>query len=205
MRNLIKADVQRLTPDQLVGKAGYIVGAMTLNAAFPAPSPTLPVVTAAQQTLIKAIKDAESFSRVSIAAKKVAAEALRELLSDLASYVNQTAGKDLNVALSSGFEQAKTPAPIEVKAPASLNAVTSETFGAADLHWSRVQGARMYNVYMTEGEVNDNSVWKVVATTTRTRKTVGGLKRSNYFSFMVTAMGANNESAASPTSTAKAA
>ncbi len=205
MRNLIKADVQRLTPDQLVGKAGYIVEQMTNNAAFPLPVPKLLDVTAAQQSLVLAIKAAESFSRASIAAKKVAAEVLRELLADLAAYVNATAGKDLNMALSSGFEQAKLPSPIEVLAPAGLNAFTSAVFGATDLHWSRVEGARMYKVYMTEGEVNDASVWKVVATITRTRHTVGGLKRSAYYSFMVTALGALNESTGSPTSTAKAA
>ena len=201
---LVALTKQRLTPDQLVGKAGYVVDEMTGNAEFATPIPSLAAVTAAQQTLVQAIEDAKSFSRSSIVAKNAAAEALRVLLSDLAAYVNITA-EDLNAAVSSGFEQAKAPSPIKVIAPESLTARTSDTFGAADLHWTRVDGSRMYKVYITEGEVNDASEWNAVADTTRSRFTVTGLKRSAYYSFMVTAVGAHNESAGSPTATAKAA
>ncbi len=205
MKDLIKADVQRLTPDQLVGKAGHIVDSMTGNASFPTPDPKLSDVTAAQTTLVQAIEDAKSFSRPAIVAKKVAAEALRELLADLAAYVNLTAGEDLNAAVSSGYEQAKTPSPILVEAPTALVARTSAEFGAIDLSWPRVEGVRMYFVYMTEGAVTNDSEWKLVASTTRSRHTVGGLKSDAYCSFRVTAQGARNTSVASPTSTAKAA
>jgi hypothetical protein len=204
MKNLIKADLRSLTPDELAGKAGYVVEMMTGNAHFATPVPALADITAAQQTLVQAIEEARSFSRPSIVAKKVAAEAVRELLSDLAAYVNITA-QDLNAAVSSGFEQAKEPAPIEVTAPERLITRTSAVFGGIDLHWSRVSGARMYNMYITAGEVTDASEWKLAGATTRTRFTVKQLKRSAYFSFMVTAVGARNESAGSPTSTAKAA
>ena len=60
MKDLIKADVQRLTPDQLVGKAGHIVDSMTGNLGFPTPEPKLIDVTAAQNTLVQAIEDAKS-------------------------------------------------------------------------------------------------------------------------------------------------
>ena len=205
MKDLIKADVQRLTADQLVGKAGHIVDSMTGNASFPTPDPKLIDVTAAQTTLVQAIEDAKSFSRPAIVAKKVAAEVLRDLLAELAAYVNLTAGEDLNIAVSSGFEQAKTPSPLYVEAPTSLVARTSAEFGAIDLRWPRVEGARMYFVYMTEGAVSNASEWKLVASTTRSRHTVGGLKSDAYCSFRVTAQGARNTSVASPTSTAKAA
>jgi uncharacterized protein YaiE (UPF0345 family) len=205
MRDLIKADVHGLSPDQLVGKAGHILDMMTGNASFPAPDPALVKVTDAQRTLLQAIEDAKSFSRASIAAKKVAAEALRVLLADLATYVNLVAGDDVNVALSSGFEQVKTPTPHYVEAPENLTARTGSAFASIDLRWKLVDGARMYFVYMTEGDVTDASVWKMVASTTRSRHTVGGLASSSYYSFRVTAQGARNVSVPSPVSNAKAA
>ena len=164
MKDLIKADVQRLTPDQLVGKAGHIVDSMTGNASFPTPDPKLSDVTAAQTTLVQAIEDAKSFSRPSIVAKKVAAEVLRDLLANLAAYVNLTAGEDLNAAVSSGYEQAKTPSPIIVEAPTALVARTSTEFGAIDLSWPRVEGVRMYFVYMTECKLPQDQVRGIVET-----------------------------------------
>jgi len=205
MGKLIKADVNDLPAEALAGKAAYIIAAMDGNLNFPDPVPSIATVTAAHAMLVQAIEEAKSFARSAIAAKNLAAEELRGMLSRLAGHVNCAARGNLEIALSSGFLQRKQREAVVLYSPELLVARTGERNGSIDLNWRRVPGVKMYKVYRTQGEVNDESIWECVLTTTRTRCAIMGSERSAYYSFRITALGAAGEGPASNVSCAKAA
>lgn len=203
---LIKAGLTRLKPAQVVAKSEYVETGMTGNANFPTPTPTLVEVTAARTQLVSALAAAESGAHADIAKKNEAVRTLRDLLTKLARYVNSAAGGDVDKAVSSGFELAKRPEPIDkLEAPQELNARMSSYEGRLDLRWQRVRGARMYQVYMCSGDPAVLANWQVVGVSSKTRHTVSDLAANTFFNFRVTALGRVGEGPASEVVTAKAA
>lgn len=202
---LIKANVSRLKPDPLVAKASFVVSQMTGNAAFPQPTPKLTDITAAKDQLVADLDTAVSGAHEAVGQKNISAKNLRTLLSGLAKYVNSASGTDLSVALTSGFEAAKGHEPIVIlNAPTDLVGKKGKYEMSVELRWKKVEGARMYTVYMldTTGPI---PVWKSIAIVTRTSHQVAGLATGSEHTFRVTALGAAGESPASEAATAKAA
>ena len=202
---LIKANVSRLKPDELVAKASYVVTQMTGNTAFPQPTPKLTEITAAKDQLVADLDAAVSGAHEAVGQKNISAKNLRTLLSGLAKYVNSASGTDLSVALTSGFEEAKGHEPIVLlKAPTDLVGKKGRYEQSVELRWKKVEGARMYTVYMLV-ESEAGPTWKSIAIVTRTSHQVTGLVTGSEHSFRVTALGAAGESPASEAATAKAA
>jgi len=202
---LIKANVSRLKPDELVWKANYVVSQMTGNTAFPQPTPKLTDVTAAKDQLAADLDTAVSGAHEAVGQKNISAKNLRTLLSGLAKYVNSASGTDLSVALTSGFEAAKGHEPIvHLDAPEGLVGKKGKYETSVELRWKKVEGARMYTVYMLV-ESEAGPTWKSMAVVTRTNHLVAGLVSNSTHSFRVTALGAAGESPASNEATSKAA
>ncbi len=202
---LIKANVSRLKPDELVAKASYVVTQMTGNAAFSQPTPKLTEITTAKDQLVADLDAAVSGAHEAVGQKNISAKNLRTLLSGLAKYVNSASGTDLSVALTSGFEEAKGHEPIvHLNAPADLVGKKGKYETSVDLRWKKVEGARMYTVYMLDAS-GPSPAWKSIAVVTRTSHQVAGLVSGSEHTFRVTALGAAGESPASNTATAKAA
>lgn len=205
MKKLIKADVTEMPASDLVGKAGYVLDHLRGNPHFPTPFPTLDAVEEARTRLMNDLREAESFARAAIALKNASADRLRAMLTTLASYVNVASNGDILVAVSSGFEACKKREAVALTAPAVFTARRGDYEGSIDLSWRRVPGIRMYNVYMTSGNAADPDGWTCVAHSSRIRCSIRNLRRSGYFSFCVTAVGAAGEGPRSQVSTAKAA
>ncbi|MBK8615491.1 MAG: fibronectin type III domain-containing protein [Flavobacteriales bacterium] len=203
---LIKAGLSTLKAAQVVNKSEYVESKMTGNANFPTPSPTLVELTAARTNLVAALSAAESGAHADIAKKNQSVKNLRDLLTKMARYVNSVAGGDVNKAVSSGFELARTPEPTEkLEAPVELSARMSSYLGRIDLRWDSVRGARMYQVYMCDGDVADGGKWTMVGVSSRTKFEVTDLEANKFFSFRVAALGRIGEGPASEIVTAKAA
>ncbi|MBK8612858.1 MAG: hypothetical protein IPN85_05090 [Flavobacteriales bacterium] len=104
-------------------------------------------LTAARTNLVVALSAAESGAHADVAKKNQSVKTLRDLLTKMARYVNSVAGGDVDKAVSSGFDLAKTPEPLDkLEAPVELSARMSDYAGRIDLRWDRVRGARMYQV-----------------------------------------------------------
>lgn len=203
---LIKAGLSRLKPPAVVAKSEYVETEMTGNANFPAPTPTVAQVTAARTALVAALAAAESGAHADIAVKNEAVRNLRDLLTKLARYVNSVAGGNVDKAVSSGFELAKRPEPIDkLEAPLELSARMSSYAGRIDLKWEHVRGARMYQVYICAGDPAVPKNWTVVGISSKAKHTVTDLEANKFFNFRVTALGRVGEGPASEVVTAKAA
>ena len=88
-----------------------------------------------------------------MATKNEAAKTLAQLLTKLARYVNSVAAGDVDKAVSSGFELAKLPDPIDkLEAPTRFEGTTGAIDGEVELRWKGVRGARMYQVYICDGD-----------------------------------------------------
>jgi hypothetical protein len=202
---LIKAGLSTLKAAQVVSKSEFVEGKMTGNVNFATPSPALADVTAARLALVAALKDATSGSHEAVARKNAAVKTLRDLLTQLARYVNSVAANDVDKAVSSGFELAKTPNPVDkLDAPLELEARRSAYTGCVDLRWDRVYGARMYQVYMCTGDPA-TSEWKVVGQCTATKFQAKGLDSDKFYAFKVSALGRIGVGPASEIAQAKAA
>lgn len=191
---------------QLVGKSEHVEGEMTANANFATPSPDIIEVKAARTALVAAIAAAEGGAHAAIASKNEAAKRLSTMLVKLARYVNSVAGGDVDKAVSSGFELAKVPDPIDkLDAPTKFEGTTSAIAGQVELRWKGVRGARLYQTYICDGDPTSDAKWTPVGMTSKARLTVKGLTTDRKYSFRVAALGVVGEGPLSDTVTAKAA
>lgn len=194
-----------MTPSEVVGKSEFVEQQMTGNAAFLTPTPSLPDVTAARVALVAALKEAESGAHAAVASKNVAARNLTNALVQLSRYVNSAADGDVTKAVSSGFDLAKQPDPIDkLDAPINFQGVTGSIAGQVALRWKGVRGGRLYAVYMLveEGAVG---IWKLVGTTSKARFTVKDLVTAKEYEFRAAALGVVGEGPVSQMVTVRAA
>ncbi|MEO8590719.1 MAG: fibronectin type III domain-containing protein [Flavobacteriales bacterium] len=202
---IIKAGLKGLKAPDLVGKTTHVLDHMTANPNFATPSPSLADVTAARAALVTAIAEAESGAHAAIAVKNASAKNLARLLTAMSRYVNSAAAGDVAKAVSSGFELAKTPDPIDhLDAPTKFEGSTAAKAGQVDLRWKGVRGARMYIVYVCDGDPK-TGVWKAVGMTSRARFTVSGLITDQLYAFRAAALGVVGEGPVSDIASAKAA
>jgi len=103
----------------LIVQASRIFIALTGNAAYPTPTPTLAEFTAAQNAFTAAVNAAQD-SKMAIAVRRQQRAAFVALLRQLAQYVQITCNGDLPTLLSSGFTARQTGQPVGVL-PAPLN------------------------------------------------------------------------------------
>ncbi|MBK6408934.1 MAG: fibronectin type III domain-containing protein [Flavobacteriales bacterium] len=203
---IVKAGLKGLKASQLVGKSEHVEGEMTANANFATPSPDIIEVKAARTALVAAIAAAEGGAHAAIASKNEAAKRLSTMLVKLARYVNSVAGGDVDKAVSSGFELAKVPDPIDkLDAPTKFEGTTSAIAGQVELRWKGVRGARLYQTYICDGDPTSDAKWTPVGMTSKARLTVKGLTTDRKYSFRVAALGVVGEGPLSDTVTAKAA
>ena len=200
---IIKAGTSKLKPAELVGKSEHIEKSMTGNANFANPVPTVAELTTAREKLVAAIADAQSGAHAAIASKNIAATTLSQLLVRMSRYVNSVAAGDVTKAVSSGFELAKKPDPIDqLEAPTNFEGRTATIAGQVDLRWKGVHGGRMYFVYMS---TDNGASWEQVGMSSRGRFTVTGLTSGQVYAFRVAAIGRVGEGPVSETVQAKAA
>ena len=202
----IKANVSRLNAEQLAAKSAYVEAEMANNQNFSQPTPTLQEVAAAREALQEAIVAAKSRARADIAVRNARTLTLRNLLSNLARYVNTASTGDEEKALSSGFELSRRPEPSTHLAPPSgLDVRVSDFEGCIDLRWKVVDDARMYQVYINDGEPSDPTRWSMVAVSSRTGTRITDLVPGKFDSFRVTALGRIGEGPASDVVSGRAA
>lgn len=203
---LIKAGTSKLNADELVARSKYVEDKMTGNANFPTPNPSIATVTAAREALQLATAQAKSRATADIAVRNALRVDLNELMVNLSRYVNNVSGGDVDKAVSSGFELAKRPEPsTHLDAPSKLEANVSKFAGSVDLVWKRVEDARMYQVYVTDGDPTDATKWRMVAVSSKTRVRVLDLEPGKFYSFRVTALGRIGEGPASDVVSGRAA
>ncbi len=166
-----------------------IIAAMTDNANYPTPSPTLAEITTALSNFTTALANASGGGVTLTCIKNDMRAILVGLVRDLASYVQVTCKGNLPALLSSGFSAQKpkhtsmsipvTPSDLQISLgtlTGELDAVNSPSFGTATYNW------RMY-------DVSTPTVMLQTAQTTAARKTFSGLTPGKIYAVQVNAVG----------------
>jgi hypothetical protein len=173
--------------------AQQIVTAMTGNQSFTTPNPPLTTVSAAASLLAQqynAAQAAREDAKLATLQQDNADTNFNNVLTQLAAYVDATAGGNEVVIMSSGMgvKSPKTP-PVPPVAPAAVTAANTIMTGEIDLKWDRVTGAKTYAIERSPEPVTAQS-WTNGDSATKARATVSNLTAGQKYWFRVAAIGA---------------
>jgi hypothetical protein len=195
------------TPAVLLGQGRTHVKMLTGNADFPTPSPTLAEVTSACDKLESAT-NAYNFNRGKIEkeARDVAFSDLKFLLRELGAYVQNNCKGEKDLILSTGFNVRRSNEPIgALPAPGNVRALVTDYPGRLEVRWDGVKGRSCYEVWMTAGDPNLETGWKLVKVTPKVRFVVDDLTSNITYAFRTVAIGPEGASPVSDVAIAKAA
>lgn len=187
----VKIDLREKPNTVIIDQAKAYHSALTGNAAFPTPNPTLVNFRAAidlAEASLNARLAGEAEQRNRVVKENTDVEALYGEIVTLAAYVQNASGGDEGLIISAGFGVRAGATPSQpLPAPVDFLATMSDHSGAMDLVWSPVKGARGYIV---ECRVhNDAGQWQQVKFCTASKTEATGLTPGVTYAFRVKAVG----------------
>lgn len=193
----IKLNLASLTISEKIARAQQIVSALTGNANFISPQPSLSSVTSAINNLnaaFAAAQTARSDAKNKTTIQSQMEEALDGALSQLANYVESISGDDETKITSAGMDVREAKSAVgDLTAPTGLEAAAGDRDGEIDLTWDKVKGAVSYVIERSADPPTATS-WSHAAVATRSQTTVGGLTSGTKYWFRVAAVGTNGQS-----------
>jgi hypothetical protein len=168
----VKLGLFGLSPDDVVSLANQIKTAMTGNANFTTPNPSLATLGTAITTAtnkVAAQKAAQQAAKQATDDRDAAIAALIALLTSLASYVeNITVGDSVKIE-SAGMSVKATPAPVgPLGQVQNLSISAGDEAGRLDLQWDPTHGNKGYEIQMTT-DPNVAASWQLVASCSASR------------------------------------
>lgn len=189
----LKTDFSRFTDADLEIKAQAIVIAMTDNANFPTPNPTLAGISGVITNYSNALSKAQTRDKAEIANKNTQRELLEGMLTLLAGYVTYTAGTNEAALVSSGFDLVKQPSNLPpMGVPENFTIVNGVNEGEIISSVDRVAGAKSYIHEYTADPITPTSEWIQEFTTIR-KRTFANLVPGQKYWFRVAAIGPRNQ------------
>jgi hypothetical protein len=174
----VKLGLDKLNPDEVVSLAGQVKTAMTGNANFTTPNPSLTTVGTAittATTKIAAQKAAVQAATQATTDRDDAIDALKVLLTQLASYVENVTGGDAVKIQSAGMSVKAPVAPVGPLGQVQNLALTvGDDEGELDATWDSVRGAKSYQVQVSADPITGTS-WHDVAPVSKSKKALTGL------------------------------
>ena len=162
------------TDPQLITDASTIVQALTNNAIYPTPTPTLAAIDTALAAFTKALADASEGGVPLTLAKNEARAVLADLLRELSSYVQLTCKGDLAKLMTSGFPAQKgARTPVGILPPPTVTVKLGERSGDLAAKLPPLAGAAIYNWRVTTA--SSPAVPVLTAQTTAASNTFSGL------------------------------
>ena len=177
-------------------QARFVVARMTGNVNFPTLATQVTGLGSATDTLESAMTAARSGDHEAIGNKQIAEEDVVDRMSKLCDSINGIAAGNKAVLLTCGLPLRRENQPIgELPPPVKLISHLTTTTGRAALAWDGPEGARLYNVYISESP--SPYTWELVSATTKQRFNVDNLTPGKFYYFSVTAVGTAGESSKS--------
>jgi hypothetical protein len=135
----VKLNLDRLTDEQLIQKAKAIKLAMTGNANFPSPVPTVPnmntLITTAE-TKLGAANLAQQAAKQATTEKNAALDAVRAAVTDWGGYVQISCGGDAAKVQSAGMDVKAVVTPPTLPPPVqNLSLTAGDNAGEIDAQW----------------------------------------------------------------------
>ena len=192
----IRLNLSKLSITEKIAKARQIVTALTGNASFPTPSPPLASITTAANELKTAndeVLASRQTAKEKTAIQNQKEDALNQLLTQCAAYVESVGGNNEQLILSAGMAMrapavATTDAPTQ---PEALTATAGDHDGEIDLSWDTVAGAKSYVI---EKSPDPPTTWTHAGVSTRSTFAVQNLTSGTRYWFRVAALNGNGQS-----------
>jgi hypothetical protein len=185
-----KLELRRKTDPELENYAQAIIAAMTGNANFPTPTPTLATVTTAidaYSASLQTIAARQAALREAFTIKEQSRSALEQQLTYLGNYVEIAAQGDEAKIESAGMGVRSAPSPVGIPSMVANLAPSAGDFpGTVDLTWDPTPNASSYEVQTRLHE--DAAPWVTFKIVTASRITVDGLTPGSLYAFQVRAI-----------------
>jgi hypothetical protein len=191
----VRVGLRGASREQIADKIDTVKTAMTGNANFTTPNPSLTTLGAAGTTLrakIAAVESARAALALAVADADAAAETAMNLLNQEAAYVQTTSGGDPVKIQSSGYDVQSDGGPIHMTQVQNLHAATGDSPGEVDVNWNKTDGAKSYEIQTTT-DPNTPSSWAFKDTSTKSKATLTGLTSATRVWVRVRAIGANDK------------
>lgn len=195
----IKLNLRRLSVSEKIERARQIITALTGNASFPTPKPTLAAVTTITDDLETAQQE-QLAGKTTAVLKTIARDEKEDLFDStfvqLAAYVESIAGDNERLIKSAGMDTRAPAGPSNAPpdAPQFLHITGGDADGEIDLSWEPVDGAKTYQIEQSPDPVTATS-WSHATATTKSKATIDGLTSGTRYSFRIAAVGTNGQGA----------
>ena len=188
---IIKLGLTGLTSKALVEKGRNCVDMLTGNASFTLPAGFLASITTACNVLEEADQEVLfNGGKINYQAKRAAEKVLKDLIRELAGYVQAQSSGDEAKILSAGFDVRRQGKPVEELGEVqNLRPVLTSFQGTAKLRWDVVEDATNYQVFSNTTGPDAMDRWELVAFTSKARYTVEALESGKFYWFRVQALG----------------
>ena len=181
----------KLRDDDLDTKSQVIINSMKDNANFPSPVPDLDELSKIRDAYVSALTAKQSGNKQATALKNETRIALETELTALAMYVQLNCRNNEVVALSSGFDLAKSRSAIGVlSAPTDFKVVNGAGSGSFVLSSKKVVGAKSYIFEYTLAPFTADSVWTAQSGSAKSI-TLEGLTPGQQYAFRMAGVGAD--------------
>jgi len=175
------------TDAELIVDSGRILAAMTGNANYPTPNPTLAAVGAARTDFITAVNNMDG-GQAATSARDAARVKLAGMLRDLSLYVQSACQGDLTILLGSGFTAQKQRQPAgPLPAPSNLRLRRPELSGQLKGRCDPVANASSYQWRIATS--TDPANWTTKDPTTSASNLFDGLTPGTIYVVQARAIG----------------
>jgi hypothetical protein len=184
---------RRYTDAALLVEAQAILAALTGNAFFPTPTPTLPALESAIEAYMTALSAAQEGGKTDVATKNARKLELVDLLIQLGNYVMLTANGDEVMLVSSGIPVTKDRQPLPpLGTPEILKIENGINSGELLMTIAALPGARTYVYQYALDPLTDESSW-VSNNSTLVKFSFSNLEAGKKYWFRVVAYGRNEQ------------
>ncbi|MBL0043086.1 MAG: fibronectin type III domain-containing protein [Flavobacteriales bacterium] len=189
----VKLGLDGLTPMEVVERGRAHVLALTGNLTYPTPTPALAAITTASNALETAeIAVTNNGGRQDTLVRNERMRDLKELIKQLAGYVQAVSGGDPELIASAAFTTRKLPVPSGIlPAPGNLRVRITTLPGELNVRWKGVKDRRIYQMEINDGDPLVEASWKPLLMTGKNFHTATGLASHKSYSFRVNAVGAD--------------
>jgi hypothetical protein len=191
----VKLGLNRLNPDQKIDQANIIKTALTGNANFPTPNPTLAaygtLITTAQ-TKVNAYNLLKAQLDAALADRDAAIRALDAGTTQMGDYIQNVSGGDRTKIESAGMSVRNDGAPIGTPDRVLNLVLTEGDFeGTLDAAWDKVRGASSYEIQTSPDPITPTS-WTFKQSASKSSATISDLTSGAKLWVHVRAIGARN-------------
>ncbi len=204
-RFTVKLGLDGLTPVQVVERGRAHIAALTGNPVYTTPTPTLVVLGAACDALETAdIAVTTNGGKQDYVVRNQRLDELKELIKELAGYVQAVSGGDPEKIASAAFATRKLPEPSGVlPAPGNLRVRITTKPGQLNIRWDGVKDRRIYLLEINDGDPLVEANFRLLLMLSKNFHTATDLTSHKDYSFRVSAVGADGQGPWSDVATTK--